>query len=75
MPQPRAIAQGAVLAVPLLIAGVAGWSNRWITDDGLIYLRVIRQITSGNGPVFNPGERVEAFTRRRVRDGVRHACR
>ncbi|MGH9027535.1 MAG: hypothetical protein ACRDWD_15680, partial [Acidimicrobiia bacterium] len=39
-----------------------GWARRWIVDDGFIYLRVVRQITSGNGPVFNKGERVEAFT-------------
>ena len=36
--------------------------NRWITDDGFIYMRVVQQIRAGNGPVFNNGERVEAFT-------------
>ena len=40
----------------------AGWVNRWLTDDGFIYLRVVQQIRAGNGPVFNDGERVEAFT-------------
>ena len=63
MPSPRArSAQYFVLAVPLVIAAVMGWRDRWITDDGFIYLRVIRQVTAGNGPVFNTGERVEAFT-------------
>jgi arabinofuranosyltransferase len=33
-----------------------------MTDDGFIYLRVVRQINAGNGPVFNDGQRVEAFT-------------
>ena len=40
----------------------AGYAHRWITDDGYIYLRVVQQIRAGNGPVFNAGERVEAFT-------------
>jgi arabinofuranosyltransferase len=30
-----------------------------MSDDGLIYLRVVRQLLAGNGPVFNAGERVE----------------
>jgi arabinofuranosyltransferase len=33
-----------------------------MSDDGFINLRVVRQITSGHGPVFNAGERVEAST-------------
>jgi arabinofuranosyltransferase len=52
--------------LPLLILplawGVLGWRQRWIADDGLIEARVVRQILAGNGPVFNPGERVEADT-------------
>ena len=48
--------------MPLALFLGAGWTHRWIADDGFIYLRVVRQITSGNGPVFNSGERVEAFT-------------
>ena len=39
-----------------------GWQRRWITDDGLIAARTVRQILAGNGPVFNAGERVEANT-------------
>ena len=42
--------------------GVLGWRQRWIADDGLIEARVVRQILAGHGPVFNPGERVEANT-------------
>ena len=38
------------------------WHRRWISDDGLIYVRVVRQILAGNGPVFNLGERSEATT-------------
>ncbi|MFI6456820.1 hypothetical protein ACIBF6_35335 [Streptosporangium amethystogenes] len=40
----------------------AGWQNRWISDDGLIAVRTVRQLLAGNGPVFNVGERVEANT-------------
>ena len=50
------------------VAVVAGlfawgaWQRRWIADDGLIVLRTLRNLQAGNGPVFNPGERVEANT-------------
>ena len=42
--------------------GVLGWRKRWIADDGLILARTVREILAGNGPVFNPGERVESYT-------------
>ena len=58
----RAGLQRAVFALPIALFAVAGWTQRWIVDDGFIYLRVVQQIVSGNGPVFNEGERVEAFT-------------
>jgi arabinofuranosyltransferase len=50
-----------------LVAAPAGlsvlaWRYRWITDDGLIMARTVRQILAGHGPVFNAGERVEANT-------------
>ena len=38
------------------------WQRRWIADDGLIVLRTVRNLLVGNGPVFNPGERVESNT-------------
>ncbi|MGO9507994.1 MAG: terminal beta-(1-_2)-arabinofuranosyltransferase [Mycobacterium sp.] len=38
------------------------WQRRWISDDGLIVLRTVRNLLAGNGPVFNAGERVEANT-------------
>lgn len=49
----------------LVIAVLAfwgGWARRWISDDGLIVLRTVRNLLAGNGPVFNAGERVEANT-------------
>ena len=54
------------LLVSAVLAGVfafvGGWARRWISDDGLIVLRTVRNILAGNGPVFNIGERVEANT-------------
>jgi arabinofuranosyltransferase len=48
---------GSVLAWAILI-----WRRRWMSEDGLIVLRTVRQIVAGNGPVFNVGERVETNT-------------
>ncbi|WP_115685714.1 hypothetical protein [Corynebacterium senegalense] len=45
-----------------VFAFVGGWQRRWISDDGLIVLRTVRNLLAGNGPVFNAGERVEANT-------------
>ena len=51
----------SVLVVTVLF-GWGAWQRRWIADDGLIVLRTVRNLLAGNGPVFNPGERVEANT-------------
>lgn len=40
----------------------AAIDRRWMSDDGLIVLRTVRNLLEGNGPVFNVGERVEANT-------------
>ncbi|MGN6696425.1 MAG: hypothetical protein ACTHN0_19760, partial [Aquihabitans sp.] len=45
-----------------VVFGTAGWSHRWLHEDGLINLRIVDQVLLGHGPVFNAGERVEAFT-------------
>ena len=50
------------ILIPLVILGVAAWQYRWMSDDGFINLRVVRNIADGHGPVFNAGERVEAST-------------
>lgn len=61
---PSITAVTAILAA--VTAGVfafwAGWTRRWISDDGLIVLRTVRNLLAGNGPVFNAGERVETNT-------------
>ncbi len=48
------------LAVVILICGA--WLRRHSLDDSFINYRIVHQIEAGNGPVFNAGERVEAFT-------------
>ncbi|WP_414945450.1 arabinofuranosyltransferase [Amycolatopsis sp. cmx-11-32] len=52
------------VAIAATVVGfvVLAWQRRWMSDDGLIVLRTVRQILVGNGPVFNIGERVEANT-------------
>lgn len=50
-----------VAATCALYAGGA-LSRRWIDDDGFINLRIARNLLEGHGPVYNPGERVEAGT-------------
>ncbi len=50
------------MTLPLVFYAIAAWSRRWMSDDGYIYLRVVRQLLDGNGPVYNHGERVEAAT-------------
>jgi arabinofuranosyltransferase len=58
----RRVLQAVLYGAPVLGFLGAGFANRWITDDGFIYMRVVQQVRAGNGPVFNAGERVEAYT-------------
>lgn len=51
-----------LLALPVVLVIVLGWSRRWVGDDGFINFRVVDHILAGNGPVFNAGERVEITT-------------
>jgi len=52
----------ASLAATILVFTALAWHRRWISDDGLIFVRVARNILDGNGPVFNAYERTEANT-------------
>jgi arabinofuranosyltransferase len=52
----------AALGAPVVAILGIGWHRRWISDDGLIFVRTVRQILAGNGPVLNVGERAEAST-------------
>lgn len=49
-------------AVPIGFLAVAAWHNRWVTDDAFINFRVVDNLVQGLGPVYNAGERVEAYT-------------
>ncbi|GGO55395.1 hypothetical protein [Streptomyces lasiicapitis] len=54
--------RAALCLAPALVVLVAGFQRRWMSDDGHIYVRTVRQILAGNGPVFNAGERAESST-------------
>lgn len=54
--------QTLVLVTPVVLLAERAWAWRWMSDDGFINLRVVRQILAGHGPVFNAGQRVEAVT-------------
>ncbi len=62
-PEPaRRALQWAVLGLPVLVFVLGAWSYRFMLDDGFINLRIVDQLLSGHGPVFNQGQRVEAYT-------------
>ncbi len=53
--------RGPVWILALLL-GLLAWTHRWVCDDGFIDFHIADNLLSGLGPVFNPGERVEAYT-------------
>jgi len=48
--------------LPAVLLGLLAWRHRWVADDGFIDLHIDDNLLSGLGPVFNAGERVEAYT-------------
>lgn len=52
----------ALSAAVVVFFGWMVWEFRWMSDDGFINVRVVENILAGSGPVFNAGERVEAYT-------------
>jgi arabinofuranosyltransferase len=50
------------ILVPAVVIGVGGWLHRWMDEDAFINFRIVDQVFAGHGPVFNAGQRVEAFT-------------
>jgi hypothetical protein len=68
--RPRAAA--LVIALPALIifalavlrtsVAIGGIRYFWLDDDQMISMRYARNLASGEGLVFNPGERVEGYT-------------
>ncbi|NNH68325.1 hypothetical protein HLB23_00245 [Nocardia uniformis] len=57
----NAVLLGSITVTAAAFA-VGGWQRRWVSDDGLIVLRTVRNLLAGNGPVFNADERVETNT-------------
>lgn len=52
----------AVLALLLLVFLAVLVRTAWVSDDSLISLRTVLNVTHGNGLTFNVGERVQTFT-------------
>ena len=52
----------AVLALLLLVFLAVLVRTAWVSDDALISLRTVLNVTHGNGLTFNVGERVQTFT-------------
>jgi hypothetical protein len=49
-------------AVASLFAALSHFLARQIGDDAFIFFRVVENLAAGDGPVFNVGERVEAYS-------------
>jgi arabinofuranosyltransferase len=49
-------------AIVLALALAHAWRQRWLAEDSYISMRYARNWATGQGLVFNPGERVEGFT-------------
>ncbi len=58
----RVAVQVALLVAVAIAFAVGVWQRRWMSDDGLINIRIVQNLIDGYGPVFNVGERVEAYT-------------
>lgn len=46
----------------LLVTGLASFFLPYTVDDAFITYRYAHHLSTGTGPVFNPGERVEGYT-------------
>ena len=51
-----------LLFISLVISISVFLKNAWVAEDAYIIFRSIEQLFSGNGPVWNPHERVQVFT-------------
>ena len=54
--------RGTVVALTLGLSLLHQLLFATVTDDALVSFRYAQNIADGNGPVFNPGERVEGYT-------------
>ena len=60
-PPARSLA-GPVAALVVLAFAAVLFRTAWLSDDSLISLRTVLNVTHGNGLTFNVGERVQTFT-------------
>lgn len=51
-----------VATLPAWLFGLMIWERRWNSDDGFINIRIVDNLLAGHGPVYNVGERIEAYT-------------
>ncbi|MER3484798.1 MAG: hypothetical protein C4345_01265, partial [Chloroflexota bacterium] len=51
-----------LILAPVIMLAVLAYRRRWVTEDAFIDVRVVQHLLAGYGPVFNVGERVEAYT-------------
>lgn len=51
-----------VISIPVLFLFFQGYIHRWNSEDAFISFRVVDNLISGYGPVYNIDERVEAYT-------------
>ena len=52
----------AILLSILCILCYSLLMGKWVPDDAFISFRYAENLAGGNGPVYNPGERVEGYT-------------
>ena len=52
----------AITALALILALGVFLRNAWVSDDAYIIFRSVEQLFAGNGPTFNPHERVQVYT-------------
>ena len=50
------------LVVAFTIAVGVFLKNAWVAEDAYILFRSIEQLFAGNGPIWNPHERVQVYT-------------
>src|SRR6266566_5076073 len=49
-------------ALVVVVFAVLAYQRRWVSDDGMIVVREVRQILAGVGPNYNPFQRDEVDT-------------
>jgi len=56
------IKQKKYVLVGFILFFILFFKNAWVGDDAYIIFRSVEQLFAGNGPIWNPHERVQVFT-------------